>query len=68
MNCCYRGLTEQEYKMLMKECGMYTKKWTYCKLKQFEERRLEIIRNRTKKYGKGKAVKRLLRKLRKKVR
>ena len=40
------GLTKDEYIGLLKECGMCTKKWTYAKIKTFNEKRLEIIKNR----------------------
>ena len=30
------GLTKEEYKELLKECGMCTKKWTISKLKDFD--------------------------------
>ena len=40
------GLTKEEYIGLLKECGMCTKKWTYAKIKMFNEKRLEIIKNR----------------------
>lgn len=39
MNDNYYGLTKEEYIGLLKECGMCTKKWTYAKQKQFDERR-----------------------------
>ena len=38
------GLTKEEYIGLLKECGMCTKKWTYAKIKMFNEKRLEIIK------------------------
>ena len=38
------GLTKDEYIGLLKECGMCTKKWTYAKIKMFNEKRLEIIK------------------------
>lgn len=38
------GLTKNEYIGLLKECGMCTKKWTYAKIKMFNEKRLEIIK------------------------
>lgn len=44
----YYGLTKEEYIELLKECGMCTKKWTLSKLKQFNQRRLEIIHSRKK--------------------
>ena len=37
-------LTKDEYIGLLKECGMCTKKWTYAKIKMFNEKRLEIIK------------------------
>lgn len=40
------GLTKDEYIGLLKECGMCTKKWTYAKIKMFNEKRLELIKNR----------------------
>lgn len=40
------GLTKDEYISLLKECNMCTKKWTYAKIKMFNEKRLEIIKNR----------------------
>ena len=42
----YRGLTKEEYINLLKECNMCTKKWTYARWKHFEERRLEILREK----------------------
>lgn len=39
-------LTKDEYISLLKECGMCTKKWTLSKVKQFNKRRLEVIRSR----------------------
>ena len=42
----YEGLTKQEYKDLLKECGMCTKRWTRSKLKQFKKRKKEIIESR----------------------
>lgn len=42
----YYGLTKEEYKELLKECGMCTKKWNLSKVKQFNKRRLEIINSR----------------------
>ena len=47
----YRGLTKKEHTELLKECGMCTKKWTLAKIKQFEERRLEILHKRNKNTG-----------------
>ena len=38
------GLIKDEYIDLLKECGMCTKKWTYAKIKMFNEKRLEIIK------------------------
>lgn len=38
------GLTKDEYIDLLKECSMCTKKWTYAKIKMFNEKRLEIIK------------------------
>ena len=32
------GLTKDEYIGLLKECGMCTKKWTYAKIKMFNEK------------------------------
>ena len=40
------GLTKDEYIGLLKECNMCTKKWTHDKIKMFNEKRLEIIKNR----------------------
>lgn len=45
----YRGLTKKEYIALLKNCGMCTKKWTLSKVKQFEERRKEILKAKNKK-------------------
>lgn len=42
------GLTTKEYKELLKECGMCTKKWTIAKLKEFHTKRLEIINSKKK--------------------
>jgi hypothetical protein len=42
----YYGLTKDEYIRLLKECGMCTKKWTLSKIKQFNKRKLEVIRSR----------------------
>ena len=47
----YYGLTKEEYIGLLKECGMCTKKWTYAKQKQFDERRKEILRAKNEKPG-----------------
>lgn len=47
----YYGLTKEEYIGLLKECGMCTKKWTYAKQKQFDERRKEILKKKNKKHG-----------------
>lgn len=40
------GLTKEEYISLLKECGMCTKKWTIAKWKMFNEKRLELLRNK----------------------
>ena len=40
------GLTKEEYIGLLKEYGMCINKWTYAKIKMFNEKRLEIIKNR----------------------
>lgn len=45
----YYGLTKEEYINLLKECGMCTKKWTYSKWKQFNEKRLQILHSKNKK-------------------
>ena len=45
----YMGLTKEEYIELLKECGMCTKKWTYAKRKQFNEKRLEILHSKNSK-------------------
>lgn len=37
------GLTNQEYIMILKSCGMCTKKWTYAKIKKFDILRRGII-------------------------
>jgi len=42
----YRGLTKEEYIGLLKECGMCTKKWTLSKMKDFEEKRKELIEDK----------------------
>lgn len=47
----YYGLTKKEYIGLLKECGMCTKKWTYAKQKQFDERRREILKAKNKKHS-----------------
>ena len=44
----YRGLTKEEYIGLLKECGMCTKKWTLSKMKDFEEKRKELIEDKKK--------------------
>lgn len=44
----YYGLTKKEYIELLKECGMCTKKHTSSKMKQFNKKRLEIIKSRKK--------------------
>lgn len=51
MNENYYGLTKEEYIGLLKECGMCTKKWTLSKMKQFDERRKEILKAKNKKHG-----------------
>ena len=43
------GLTKDEYIMLLKECGMCTKKWTLSKMKEFDKKRLQIIKSKQKK-------------------
>ena len=45
----YYELTKDEYIRLLKECGMCTKKWTLSKIKQFNKRKLEVIRSRNNK-------------------
>ena len=47
------GLIKDEYIDLLKECGMCTKKWTYAKIKMFNEKRLEIIKKNRKNKKKG---------------
>ena len=42
------GLTKEEYISLLKECSMCTKKWTIAKWKMFNEKRLELLRNKKK--------------------
>ena len=44
-------MNKEEYIGLLKECGMCTKKWTYAKQKQFDERRKEILKKKNKKPG-----------------
>ena len=46
MKINYKGLTKDEYINLLIECNMCTQKWTKCKLKKFDIRRKEIIKNR----------------------
>ena len=43
----YDGLTKEEYKELLKECNMCTKKWTLARRSKFRERRKEIIEKRS---------------------
>jgi len=45
----YGGLTKEEYKSLLKECNMCTKKWTLARRSKFRERAQEIIESRSKK-------------------
>lgn len=45
----YGGLTKEEYKELLKECNMCTKKWTLARRSKFRERAQEIIESRSKK-------------------
>lgn len=47
-NMKYNGLTKEEHIELLKECGMCTKKWTIAKMKQYDERRREILESKTK--------------------
>lgn len=51
------GLTKEEYINLLKECGMCTKKWTYAKWKQFNERRLQILHSKNSKKKKWRLFK-----------
>lgn len=43
----YGGLTKEEYKSLLKECNMCTKKWTLARRSKFRERAKEIIESRS---------------------
>lgn len=45
----YFGLTKDEYIGLLKECGMCTKKWTYSKMKMFDQKRKELLQEKNKK-------------------
>lgn len=44
----YNGLTKEEHIELLKECGMCTKKWTVAKMKQYDEKRREILEKKHK--------------------
>lgn len=44
----YNGLTKEEHIELLKECGMCTKKWTVAKMKQYDEKRREILEKKYK--------------------
>ena len=52
----YDGLTKEEYIGLLKECGMCTKKWTYAKRKQYDEKKKELLQSKNKKQNFVKTV------------
>ena len=52
----YNGLTKEEHIELLKECGMCTKKWTVAKMKQYDEKRREILE---KKYKSKKKIRKI---------